>query len=106
MAKKIEITHDTFIFRFAFTDPEYVLGLPIGNHVIFSANIPTKEKPEGELVCRKYTPTSEITTLGYVDFVIKVYKPCLPRFPVGGIMSQYIDTLQLGDSILMEGPKG
>ena len=57
---KIKLTHDTFIFRFSFQDPEYTFGLPIGGHVIFSATIPTKEHPEGELVQRKYTPTSTI----------------------------------------------
>jgi len=61
LGKKIKITDDTYIFRFSFTDPDYRFGLPIGNHVIFYATIPTKEKPEGELVYRKYTPVSEIT---------------------------------------------
>jgi cytochrome-b5 reductase len=60
LAKKIKISSDTYIFRFSFPDPDYTFGLPIGQHVIFSANIPTKEKPEGELVQRKYTPTSSI----------------------------------------------
>lgn len=50
LAKKIKITHDTFIYRFSFPDPDWTFGLPIGNHVVFSATIPTKEKPEGELV--------------------------------------------------------
>jgi len=61
LAKKIMITHDTFVFRFAFPDPEWTFGLPIGNHVIFNATFPTKEKPEGDLVCRKYTPISDIS---------------------------------------------
>ena len=61
LAKKIKLTHDTYIFRYAFPDPDWTLGLPIGNHVVFSATMPTPEKPQGDLVCRKYTPTSEIT---------------------------------------------
>jgi NAD(P)H-flavin reductase len=60
LGKKIQITHDTYIFRFSFTDPDQTFGLPIGGHVIFSATIPTKEHPEGELVQRKYTPISTI----------------------------------------------
>lgn len=60
LAKKIKLTSDTYIFRFAFPDPDLYLGLPIGKHVIFSETIKTKEKPEGELIQRKYTPTSEI----------------------------------------------
>jgi NAD(P)H-flavin reductase len=88
LQKKIKITHDTYIFRFEFPNSEHTMGLPIGNHVIFNAHIPTPAHPEGELVCRKYTPTSEITNKGYVDFVIKVYRKGVhPRFPDGGIMS-------------------
>lgn len=62
LAKKIKVTDDTYIFRYAFSDPDYFFGLPIGKHVIFSANIKTSAKPEGEIVSRKYTPISEVTT--------------------------------------------
>lgn len=107
LAKKIKITHDTYIFRFAFSNPEWQFGLPIGNHVIFNEIIPTKAKPEGELVCRKYTPISEIDTQGYIDFVIKVYrKDVHPRFPDGGIMSQHMESLEKGAVVHFEGPKG
>jgi len=107
LAKKIKITSDTYIFRFSFPDPDWSFGLPIGQHVIFSANMPTKAKPEGELVCRKYTPTSTLLTTGYVDFVIKIYrKDVHPRFPDGGVMTQYLETLEPGAQMLMEGPKG
>ena len=37
LSKKIKISDDTFIFRFAFSDDQMVLGLPIGKHVVFSA---------------------------------------------------------------------
>jgi len=47
-----------------------------------------------------------ITEKGFVDFVIKVYYPLPPRFPEGGIMSQYVDNMKIGDKMLMEGPKG
>jgi len=58
-------------------------------------------------VSRKYTPTSEIHNQGYVDFVIKIYrKNIVPRFPDGGIMTQYLETLEPGATMLMEGPKG
>lgn len=69
--------------------------------------MPTKEKPEGELVQRKYTPTSTIFNNGYVDFVIKIYRKNIhPRFPDGGLMTQYLETLEPGAIMLMEGPKG
>jgi hypothetical protein len=44
LAKKIKLTSDTYIFRFSFPDPEWTFGLPVGNHVVFNATIPTKEK--------------------------------------------------------------
>jgi NAD(P)H-flavin reductase len=106
LSKKIKVSEDTFIFRFSFDDNE-TLGLPIGKHVIFSANIKTKAEPNGELVCRKYTPISMVKQKGYVDFLIKVYfANVVPRFPDGGIMSQYVNNMKIGDVMKMEGPKG
>jgi hypothetical protein len=88
LAKKIKVSGDTYIFRFAFPDPEWTFGLPIGGHVFFSATLKTKEHPDGELIQRKYTPISEITNQGFIDFVIKIYrKNVAPRFPDGGIMT-------------------
>jgi len=45
LGKKIKLTSDTYIFRFSFNDPDHSFGLPIGQHVILSANIKTKEAP-------------------------------------------------------------
>ena len=88
LGKKIKVTDDTFIFRFSFTDPEYTYGLPIGQHVFFTAPVPTKEFPKGELIQRKYTPISSVRNNGYVDFLIKIYRKNIhPRFPDGGIMT-------------------
>ena len=42
LSKKIQISDDTFIFRFAFPREDQAFGLPIGGHVVFSAYIPTK----------------------------------------------------------------
>ena len=107
LGKKIKITGDTFIFRFSFTDPEFTYGLPIGQHVFFSATMPTKETPSGELVQRKYTPISSVLNNGYVDFLIKIYRKNVhPRFPEGGVMTQYLETLDAGSEMLMSGPFG
>lgn len=107
LAKKIKVSSDTSIFRFAFPDERQVLGLPIGKHVVFSANISTKDEPAGELIQRKYTPISMVQQRGHVDFLVKVYHAGVhPKFPEGGIMSQYVDSLKLGDTLLMEGPRG
>lgn len=57
--------------------------------------------------CRSYTPVTGDETPGQVTFVIKVYKAGVhPKFPEGGKMSQHLDSLDIGDTIDMKGPKG
>ena len=100
LAEKIVMSPDTALFRFALPSPEHRTGLPTGWHIFLRYR-----DAKGSLVMRAYTPTSLNTELGVVDFVIKVYRPC-DRFPDGGKMSQYIDTLQIGDGLEMRGPVG
>jgi NAD(P)H-flavin reductase len=75
------------------------LGLPTGKHIFLSAKI------DGEMVMRRYTPISSNYDVGCVKFVIKAYRPC-ERFPKGGKMSQYLDFLDIGDSVDFRGPVG
>lgn len=97
-----EISHDVKRFRFGLPSPQHRLGLPIGQHISLKY---VDEK--GEEVIRSYTPTSSDEDLGHVDFVVKVYfKGVNPRFPDGGKMSQHLNDLKIGDTILMKGPKG
>lgn len=59
------------------------------------------------MVERKYTPISMVTQRGYVDILLKVYFANVhPKFPEGGLMSQYVNNMKIGDHMLMEGPKG
>jgi cytochrome-b5 reductase len=51
------------------------------------------EKP----VSRAYTPVSSDDDVGYFELVVKVYPT--------GTMTKYLDSLNLGDSILVCGPK-
>ncbi|XP_063073516.1 NADH-cytochrome b5 reductase 3 [Engraulis encrasicolus] len=95
------ISHDTRKFRFALTSPEEVLGLPIGQHIYLSAKI------DGNLVVRPYTPVSSDDDKGFVDLVIKIYyKNVHPKFPEGGKMSQYVESLRVGETIDFRGPSG
>lgn len=56
---------------------------------------------------RAYTPSSSTDTLGHFDLVIKVYRRNdHPKFPDGGKMSQFLDTLAIGDPIEVKGPVG
>jgi len=101
LIKKDIINHDTRRFRFALPSPEHILGLPIGNHLSLVATI------NGELVVRSYTPVTSDDDVGYMDLVIKVYfKDVHPKFPLGGKMTQYLESLQIGDSVDVRGPKG
>ncbi|KAI5617927.1 NADH-cytochrome b5 reductase 3 [Silurus asotus] len=95
------ISHDTRKFRFALRSPEHVLGLPVGQHIYLSARI------DGALVVRPYTPVSSDDDKGFVDLVVKIYyKNTHPKFPEGGKMSQYLDSLRIGDTIDFRGPSG
>ena len=88
LSKRIKVSEDTLIYRFGFPDEKMSFGLPIGKHVVFTATVKTKKEPEGEEIQRKYTPISPLTDRGFVDFLIKVYRPNIhPKFPEGGMMS-------------------
>lgn len=96
------ISHDVRRFRFGLHTKNHVLGLPIGQHISFKY-----KDAEGKDVQRSYTPVSSDDEIGYVDFVIKVYfRDTNPRFPEGGKMSQHLESLKIGDTMLMKGPKG
>uniref|UniRef100_A0A669EFW9 NADH-cytochrome b5 reductase n=1 Tax=Oreochromis niloticus TaxID=8128 RepID=A0A669EFW9_ORENI len=95
------VSHDTRKFRFALPSPEHVLGLPIGQHIYLSAKI------DGKLVVRPYTPVSSDDDKGFVDLVVKIYfKDVNPKFPEGGKMSQYLESLRIDDTIDFRGPSG
>ncbi|XP_069484595.1 NADH-cytochrome b5 reductase 3-like [Ambystoma mexicanum] len=95
------VSHDTRKFRFALPSREHVLGLPIGQHIYLSAKI------DGNLVVRPYTPVSSDDDKGYVDLVVKIYfRGVHPKFPEGGKMSQYLESLKIGDTIDFRGPSG
>uniref|UniRef100_A0A7N8X0F7 NADH-cytochrome b5 reductase n=1 Tax=Mastacembelus armatus TaxID=205130 RepID=A0A7N8X0F7_9TELE len=95
------ISHDTRRFRFALPSPDHVLGLPVGQHIYLSAKV------NGTLVVRPYTPVSSDDDKGYVDLVVKIYfKDVNPKFPEGGKMSQYLESLRINDVIDFRGPSG
>ena len=99
LQNKIVLSRDSIMLDFALPTKDHVLGLPTGKHIFLSAMI------DGEMVLRRYTPISSNYDVGCVKFVIKVYRPC-ERFPNGGKMSQYVDTLKIGDELEMRGPVG
>ena len=118
LGSRENLSHDVVRFRFKLPKATPVLGLPVGKHFkLFAPNCKGKvagqwnnqeDKENGEPeIERKYTPTTSDDEIGYVDLVIKVYKGgIIERFPDGGKMSQYMDTLKVGDTIDIMGPIG
>ncbi|WCJ44582.1 Nitrate reductase [NADH] [Euphorbia peplus] len=101
LIKKDALSHDVRLFRFALPSDDQVLGLPVGKHIFICAAI------DGKLCMRAYTPTSGIDTVGYFDLVIKIYyKGVHPKFPNGGLLSQHLESLELGSFIDVKGPLG
>uniref|UniRef100_A0A914ZJ24 NADH-cytochrome b5 reductase n=1 Tax=Parascaris univalens TaxID=6257 RepID=A0A914ZJ24_PARUN len=100
LSKEI-VSHDTRRFRFKLPSEKHVLGLPIGQHIYLSAKV------DGKLTVRPYTPISSDDDCGFVELMVKVYfKNVHPKFPDGGKMSQYLDSLKIGDTIDFRGPSG
>lgn len=87
-------SHNVAIYRFALPHPTDILGLPIGQHISLAA---TPRGAEKEVV-RSYTPISSDDDKGFFDLLIKSY-------PQGNI-SAHMDTLQVGDTMKVKGPKG
>ncbi|XP_045872260.1 NADH-cytochrome b5 reductase 2 isoform X1 [Meles meles] len=101
LIEKEQITHNTRRFRFGLPSPDHVLGLPVGNYVHLLAKI------DGVLVVRAYTPVSSDDDRGFVDLIIKIYfKNVHPNYPEGGKMTQYLENMKIGDTILFRGPNG
>ena len=96
-----QISPDTKVFVFGLPNENISLGLPIGKHLLFRAEI------NGEEVVRKYTPTSRIDLAGRFEVPIKIYFANVhPKFPEGGKMTMYLNTLGVGDSMEVAGPRG
>ncbi|CAK0882102.1 unnamed protein product [Prorocentrum cordatum] len=76
---------------FALETPDAVLGLPVGHHL-------SVRLPGGEGISRPYTPTTGDETKGSFDLVVKVYP--------NGIVSQYLNSVEVGDSVEISGPQG
>ncbi|CAM9210211.1 unnamed protein product [Discosporangium mesarthrocarpum] len=99
LIEKESLSHNSRRFRFGLPTKEHKLGLPVGKHFFVSG------KWKGEFAMRPYTPVTGDEVSGYVDLVIKVYKPC-EKYPEGGKVSQMMDALEIGDTIDIKGPLG
>ena len=96
LEKRTDINHNTRRLRFKL--PVEHLGLPVGMHIFLKGTV------AGKPVMRAYTPVGYGPF--YVEFVIKVYFPLPPRFPEGGVLTQHMETLKVGDALSFKGPLG
>ncbi|OMJ10405.1 NADH-cytochrome b5 reductase-like protein [Smittium culicis] len=92
LIKAEKINHNTKLYRFKIDD-DSVSGMVVASSLV--TKVPDYNGAGIDLI-RPYTPTSLETTKGELDLVVKVYPE--------GKMSKHIDSLKVGDSLLMRGP--
>ncbi|XP_059630818.1 nitrate reductase [NADH]-like [Cornus florida] len=101
LISKRSISHGVQLFRFGLPSEELMLGLPVGKYIFLFAEINDK------LCIRAYTPTSPIDEVGNFNLLVKIYpKGVNSKFPNGGVMTQYLDSLPLESVIEVKGPLG
>ena len=87
---KEELATDTYVYRFALPEENMTLGHLTCEYLQFECSI------DGQIFQRFYHPLSKVTDTGYVDLLIKVYLRNM-EFTKGGVFTQHIDRMQLGD---------
>ncbi|KAJ1995367.1 NADH-cytochrome b5 reductase [Coemansia spiralis] len=92
LVKKVQLSPNTARYRFELPTPNSFLGLPIGRHIQIMAVVDGKE------VARSYTPTSTDSDKGFFELVVKTYPT--------GVVSSYLDKMEIGDMIDVRGPRG
>lgn len=103
---KRTISPDTYIFTFKLPESDLPLGLETGQHIVIHADLAQKGQ-QTENVQRKYTPVSLMNQTGTFDLLVKIYRAGVhANFPDGGLMTQYLESLQKGDHIKISGPRG
>lgn len=122
----VDVSPDTKRFRLSLGAPRTILGLPVGKQImLFAPNAdsalktgtwngePDPDKQRAE-IDRRYTPITCNETPGYVDLVVKVYRPGTVKMPDGkqmtwvdgGKMGLYMHSRKVGDFVEMMGPTG
>ncbi|KAL1925730.1 uncharacterized protein VTP21DRAFT_613 [Calcarisporiella thermophila] len=104
LVKKEDITWNTRRFTFKLPEERTQLGLPVGKHIQLGIHF------KDRMVVRPYTPVRPVTPEdddGTFDCIIKIYMPNIdPKFPPGGILTNALDSLDIGDAVEVKGPEG
>ncbi|KAL1475292.1 hypothetical protein MTO96_037392 [Rhipicephalus appendiculatus] len=79
LEKRVSVTHDVRLLRFALKSPQQKLGFRVGEHVLLYARIGDRT------VMRPYTPVSRVDRRGSFDIMVKIYPAGVSRkYPNGG----------------------
>ncbi|KAH6935306.1 hypothetical protein HPB50_005058 [Hyalomma asiaticum] len=101
LKRREPIGRNVKLLRFSLPNYSQRLGVRVGEHIMVRALAGNR------LLTRPYTPVSPCDRRGTFDIIVKVYKAGVsPQFPQGGVMSQFLDTLQPGDEVQIRGPRG
>ncbi|OMJ20349.1 NADH-cytochrome b5 reductase-like protein [Smittium culicis] len=92
LIKTETINHNTKLYRFKIDD-DTVSGMVVTSYLVTKV---IDYNGTGQDLTKSYTPTSLETKKGELDLIVKVYPE--------GKMSKHIDSLKVGDSLLMRGP--
>eukprot|EP01101_Sappina_pedata_P012297 TRINITY_DN8420_c0_g1_i1.p1 TRINITY_DN8420_c0_g1~~TRINITY_DN8420_c0_g1_i1.p1 ORF type:complete len:310 (+),score=130.47 TRINITY_DN8420_c0_g1_i1:55-930(+) len=92
LSEKQKVTSNTNLYRFSLDNKNQELGLPTASCLIVQAPV----GPDNKNVSRPYTPISDAHAKGHFDLIVKTYP--------GGVMSQHLDSLKVGDSLEAKGP--
>ncbi|PXF44458.1 Nitrate reductase [NADH] 2 [Gracilariopsis chorda] len=99
-----EISHDTRLFKFKLPSDKHRLGLAAGKHVL------VRIMHDGKPLVRAYTPTSGEYERGSFLLCVKIYFSGMSSQNVqgsqAGKMTQFMETMKIGDSLSMTGPCG
>jgi nitrate reductase (NAD(P)H) len=97
---KERLNSNTILMTLEFDNPEAISGLRAGYHF----NVYEKNEEGVEKVV-PYTQITSETQKGSLSCFVKVYYPT-EAFPKGGFMSQHLDSLDVGSTIEVAGPRG
>lgn len=99
LAEKKQLTHNTYLYRLKLLPGKKSIHIPIGLHIKIHL-----ESDDG-VVERKYTPISLNHEEGFLDLAIRVYFPNTDH-PDGGVLTQLLHKLELGEDVPVTGPHG
>ncbi|ETP46404.1 hypothetical protein F442_07342 [Phytophthora nicotianae P10297] len=92
LALKQKVSLQTIKFTFELPGNK-LLGLEVPGH-----HLKVRAKINSHMIERAYTPTSKFSQTASFDLVVKIYPD--------GIMSSYLDKLEIGGTVEMLGPQG